>query len=300
MQALTYYISIPFLYFISILPFPIFYRVCDGLYFIVYYIIGYRKQVVLQNLRNAFPEKSEKEIKRLCKNYYHYLCDLFPETFKTLTIGKKSMLKHCTIDPKAKEIFDRYHSESKSVILVMGHFGNWEWAGNTFSLTCKHKLFVIYHPIRNKYFDALMYRMRTRFGSGLIAMKETFKDMVKNRPIITATAFIADQTPHPENAFWTNFLNQDTPVFWGTERIARKIDYPVVYISVKRLKRGYYNIEAEVLSEHPKLTADEEISRLHTARLEQDIIEQPEIWLWSHRRWKHKRPTNKPDPQIIP
>src|SRR5688572_28952546 len=158
MQALTYYISIPFLYLLSILPFPVFYLVCDGLYFIVYYIIGYRKQVVLQNLRNSFPEKSDKEIKRLCKDYYHYLCDLFPETFKTLTISKKSMLKHCTIDPKAKEIFDRFYNEGKSIILVMGHFGNWEWAGNTFSLTCKHKLFVIYHPIRNKYFDALMYR----------------------------------------------------------------------------------------------------------------------------------------------
>lgn len=293
MQALVYYISLPFIYLLSILPFPIFYRVCDVLYVLLYYVIGYRKKIVLQNLRNSFPEKSEVEIKRLCKDFYHYLCDLFPETFKTLTIGKKTMLKRCSLDPEAKEIFDRYNAEGRSIILVMGHYGNWEWAGNTFSLTCRQKLFVVYHPITNKYFDALMYRMRTRFGTGLIPMRDTFKDMVRHKSIVSATAFIADQTPQPDNAFWTNFLNQDTPVFWGTEKIARKIDYPVVYISVKRVKRGYYHIQAEVLSEHPKQTADEEISRMHTLRLEKDIREQPEIWLWSHRRWKHKRPAEK-------
>ena len=109
----------------------------------------------------------------------------------------------------------------------------------------------------------------------------------------TGARVIADQTPRPDNAFWTSFLNQDTPVFWGTEKIARKIDFPVVYISVKRLKRGFYNVTAEVLAEHPKETADEQISTMHTARLEKDIREQPEIWLWSHRRWKHKRPMEK-------
>ncbi len=293
MKALTYYISLPFLYFLSILPFPVFYLVCDGFYFFIFYVLGYRKKVVLQNLRNSFPEKSEKEINRLCKDFYHYLCDLFPETFKTLTIGKQSMLKRCTLDPNAKEIFDRYYSEGKSIMLVMGHYGNWEWAGNTFSLTCKQKLYVIYHPLSNKYFNGLIYRMRTRFGTGLIAMKDTYKDMVNHKETITATAFIADQTPRPDNAFWTTFLNQDTPVFWGTEKIARKIDFPVVYISVHRVKRGYYTINAEVLSEHPRATGDGEISAMHTARLEEDIRRQPEIWLWTHKRWKHKRPIEK-------
>lgn len=135
--------------------------------------------------------------------------------------------------------------------------------------------------------------MRTRFGTGLIAMKDTYKDMVKYKTMISATAFIADQTPRPDNAFWTTFLNQDTPVFWGTERIARKIDYPVVYISVRRLRRGHYSINAEVLCEHPKDTGEGEISTLHTSRLEKDIREQPEIWLWTHKRWKHKRPMEK-------
>jgi len=244
----------------------------------------------MQNLRNSFPEKSETEIKRLCKDYYHYLCDLFLESFKTLTIGRSSMLKHCRLSPAAKDIFDRYHREGKSIVLVMGHYGNWEWAGNTFSLICKQKLFVVYHPFGNKYFNGLMYRMRTRFGTGLIAMKDTYKDMVRHKSMITTTAFIADQTPQPDNAFWTTFLNQDTPVFQGTEKIAKKMGYPIVYITIKRLKRGYYNILAEVLSEDSKNTADGKISQLHTARLEKDIREQPEIWLWTHRRWKHKRP----------
>jgi Kdo2-lipid IVA lauroyltransferase/acyltransferase len=290
MQGLIYYISLPFIYLLSILPFPVLYRVSDGFYVFLYYIIGYRKKVALQNLRNSFPEKSDAEIKRLCKDHYHYLGDLFLETFKTLTISRSSMLKHCSLSPAAKDIFDRYHREGKSIVLVMGHYGNWEWAGNTYSLLCKQKLFVVYHPVANKYFNGLVYRMRTRFGTGLIAMKDTFKDMVKYKSMISTTAFIADQTPPPENAFWTNFLNQDTPVFRGTEKIAKKLDYPIVYITIKRLKRGYYTVLAEVLSEDSKTTADGKISELHTARLEKDIREQPEIWLWTHRRWKHKRP----------
>ncbi|MBN9385461.1 MAG: lysophospholipid acyltransferase family protein [Chitinophagaceae bacterium] len=290
MQGLIYYVLLPFIYLLSLLPFSILYRVSDGFYFILYYIFGYRKRIAMQNLRNSFPDKSETEIKRLCKDFYHYLCDLFLESFKTLTIGRSTMLKRCTLSTAAKDIFDRYHREGKSIMLVMGHYGNWEWAGNTFSLTCKQKLFVVYHPFGNKYFNGLMYRMRTRFGTGLIAMKDTYKDMVKNKAMVTTTAFIADQTPQPDNAFWTTFLNQDTPVFWGTEKIAKKMGYPIVYITIKRLKRGYYNIFAEVLSEDSKYTADGKISELHTARLEKDIQDQPEIWLWTHRRWKHKRP----------
>lgn len=256
---------------------------------LLYYVIGYRKKVVMENLRNSFPDKSEKEIKRIGKDFYHYLCDLFLETFKTLTISKTTMLKHFYFAPGAQEVFDKLADEKKSVVLVMGHLGNWEWAGNTFSLLCKHQLYVIYHPLSNKYFNKLIYDMRTRFGTGLIAMRETFREMVAKRNEVSATAFIADQTPSPEGAYWTTFLNQDTPVFTGTERIAKKMEYPIVYACIKRVKRGYYQIEAEVLCMNPKETKDGEISEMHTRRLEKDIIAQPEVWLWSHRRWKHKR-----------
>lgn len=253
-------------------------------------MLGYRRKVVEQNLRNSFPQKSEREIKAISKRYYKYLCDLFLETFKTLTISRSTMLKHCYFNPAATALFHKLAEENRSFILVMGHLGNWEWAGNTFSMECKHQLYVIYHPLRNKHFDGLMYRMRTRFGTKLIAMKDTFREMLGKRDELNATAFIADQTPSPDKAYWMTFLNQDTPVFMGTEIIAKKIGYPVVYTRIKRVKRGYYEIFAEILIDNPKQTSEGEISAQHTGRLEKDIIDQPEVWLWSHRRWKHKRP----------
>lgn len=245
----------------------------------------------MDNLRNSFPEKSEKEFNKIAIAFYRYLCDLFLETFKTLTISKKTMLAHCKMNDSAQKLFDTYYAQQKSIIIVMGHFGNWEWAGNVVD-SSKHQLYVIYHQLSNKYFNNLVIKMRTRFGTKLIEMKSTLRDMVANRKNITATAFIADQTPSSENAYWTTFLNQDTPVFTGTEKIASKFNYPVVYISVKRMKRGYYEIFGELLFENPKESKEGEISEAHTRKLEKDIMEQPEIWLWSHRRWKHKRKTS--------
>ena len=244
----------------------------------------------MQNLRNAFPGKSDTELKIIAKGFYSYLCDLFLETFKTLVITRSYAIKHCSLDQHAIELLDKYYNENRSVIIVLGHFGNWEWAGNTFSLLCKNQLYVIYHPLADKNFDRLLYKIRTRFGTKLIAMNDTYKDMVKFKSQITATAFIADQTPFPDNAYWTTFLNQDTPVFQGTEKIARKMNYPVIYFSVKRKKRGFYQISAKTLFEEPKNTEVGEITEAHTRELEQDILKQPETWLWSHRRWKHKRP----------
>jgi len=290
-KALVYYLTIPFLYLLSVLPFWLFYGVSDLCYILLYYVFGYRRGVVMQNLRNSFPQKGEAELKKLEARYYRYLCDLLLETFKTLSISRKSMLKRCKLNEEALKLFNRYAESGKNVIIVMGHFGNWEWAGNTFSLLGKHHLYVIYHPLTNKYFNRLIIKMRTRFGTGLIEMKNTVRDMISKRKELSATAFIADQTPPPEGAYWTKFMNQDTPIFWGTEKIARKLNYPVIYVSVKRYKRGHYEIFAETLVEDPASTKEGEISEMHTRRLEKDIIEQPEIWLWSHRRWKHKKPT---------
>ncbi|MEO8759779.1 MAG: lysophospholipid acyltransferase family protein, partial [Bacteroidia bacterium] len=263
-------------------------RVSDLFFVILYYGLGYRKKVVIENLRNSFPEKSEEEIKKLTIAFYKYLCDLFLETFKTLTISKKTMLKHCKMNEDAQKLFDTYYVKQQSIILVMGHLGNWEWAGAVFD-NSKHQLYVIYHRLHNAHFNDLVIKMRTRLGTKLIEMKSTLRDMVSNRKSVTATAFIADQTPFPENAYWTNFLNQDTPVFTGTEKISQKFNYPVIYVSIKRQKRGHYEIFAELLFDNPKETTEGEISEAHTRRLEKDIIEQPEVWLWSHRRWKHKR-----------
>ncbi len=291
MGAIGFYIGLPFIYLISIIPFPIFYWVSDFFFVLLYYIIGYRKKVVYQNLKNSFPEKSHEELKAIERKFYRYLCDLFLETFKTLTISKREAVTRCAFTEQTTDLFNKLNNEKRSCIIVMGHYGNWEWAGNTFSLLLKQQLYVIYHPLTNKQFNNLMYKMRTRFGNKLYAMKEVMREMIKNRNEINATAFIADQTPPPEGAYWTNFLNQDTPVFVGTEKIAQKLNYPVVYVTVSRPKRGHYLVNAEILVSEPKSTKEGEISELHTRRLEQDIKRQPEIWLWSHRRWKHRRPT---------
>lgn len=292
MDAIVYYLTLPFIYLVSALPFPVLYLFSDFLCFVLYRCLGYRKKVVLQNLHNAFPEKSDAELLVICTAFYHNLCDFIVETFKILTISRGGIKKHCTFNPAGLELFAKYAAEGKSVLMVMGHIGNWEWAGHPFSLLCRQQLVVLYHPLANKYFDRLMLRMRSRFGTKMIPMKTAFKHMIAHKSELTATVFISDQTPMPESAYWTTFLNQETAVFKGTEVIARKLDIPVVYTCVKKVKRGYYEMFAETLVESPSATRDGAITELHTQRLEQDIREQPESWLWSHRRWKHKKPAS--------
>ena len=287
MAAFIYYLSLPLLYLISWMPFRMLYIFSDFLYLIVYKMLAYRTKVVWSNLRNSFPEKSEEELIRIQRDFYRYFCDLILETIKTLTITPKVVRQRITFGDM--DAFKKFYAQKQSVIIVMGHYGNWEMAGAGFSQMPLHRLYVIYHPMKNKYFDRLIYHMRTRLGNRLYPMKETFKGMVANRDQVTATAFIADQTPSPKFAYWTKFLHQDTPVYTGTAKISSKLNYPIIYISVTRPKRGYYHIESELLVEEPSKISEDQISELHTRRLEKDIQARPEIWLWTHRRWKHKR-----------
>lgn len=273
---------------LTLSPFWLLYRISDMFYLLLYHVLGYRKKTVFENLKNAFPNKTDKEVTEIAKKFFKYFCDLTLETFKTLTMSKKQAMNRCTFDADSLRLFDKLYNENKDIIIVLGHYGNWEYGGTSFNSYCKQDLNVIYKPLSNKYFDKLIHNMRTRWDSKLIPMKETYETMKSTKGTNSATAFIADQTPSPENAYWTTFLNQKTPVFWGTERIARKLDYPIVYMVIKRIKRGYYKIFAEMLIENPRDTKEGEISEAHTRRLEKDIIAQPEFWLWSHRRWKHK------------
>ncbi len=231
----------------------------------------------------------EAELKKIRRRFYRYLCDLSFETFKTLTIGREKALEHCHLSGEAIKLFNDYYNQNKSIIIVLGHLGNWEWGGNAFSLQCKHQLYVIYHPLTNPFFDSLTISMRTRFGSKLIPMKDTFRQMTKNKPSCTATAFIADQTASADNAHWMTFLNQDTAVFKGTELMANRFNYPVVFVNIEKTKRGYYIVKAENCIENPAETPPGFISDWHTRILEKEIIKSPETWLWSHRRWKHKK-----------
>lgn len=288
MGAVSYYLALPFIYLVSILPFRLLYLLSDLMCLLVYRVFGYRKAVVTANLERSFPEKSADEIVALRDRFYRYFCDLSLETLKTLTVSPESLEARFSCGDMTA--FERFHAEKRSVIIVMGHLGNWELAGAYFSQLPLHQLYVLYHPLRNPYFDRLIYHMRTRLGTRLYPMKSAFRGMVRDREELTATAFIADQTPSPSSAYWMTFLNQDTAVFKGTETIARKLDYPVIYLSVIRERRGHYRLHSELLAEHPGELPENTLTELHTKRLERDIVAYPETWLWSHRRWKHERP----------
>jgi len=285
--TVIYYIVLPLIYAISLLPFPLLYLLSDLGYLVIYKLIRYRTRVVRVNLENAFPEKSPTEIKKIEIEFYRYFCDLILETLKTLTIKPKDLEKHVKFADTT--IFENLYKQRQSVIIVMGHLGNWELCGARFSLYPYHQLFIIYHRLSNKYLDRLVHSMRTRLGNKLYAMKDAYRGMILNRAEITATAFIADQTPLPKGAYWTTFLNQDTPIFAGTAKIARKLNYPIIYVSIKRPKRGFYEISSELLIQTPRAVKENEISERHIRRLERDIRENPHIWLWTHRRWKHKK-----------
>lgn len=288
MGAVFNYLVRPFIYLISYLPFRLLYLLSDVMYLLVYRVIGYRKAVVTANLKRSFPDKSQAEIDKIRRNFYRYFCDLSLEIIKSLTISPSSLTKRFTCGDMSA--FECFYESKQSVIVVLGHLGNWELCGAYFSQLSLHQLYVLYHPLNNKDYDRLFYRMRTRLGVRLYPMKSAYRGMVKDRNKLTATAFIADQSPRPSNAHWMTFLNQDTAVFKGTESIARKLDYPVIYLSIKRVDRGHYKISSELLAEHPRQLPENALTELHTRRLEKDIIANPEIWLWSHRRWKHKRP----------
>ncbi|MEX1132625.1 MAG: lysophospholipid acyltransferase family protein [Flavobacteriales bacterium] len=291
MGTLGYFIALPFIYGVSLLPFPLLYLVSDFFYLVIYRILGYRKQVVLTNLRNSFPEKNEAEIRSIASKFYAWFCDLTLETLKTLTISPAEARKR--VEFAGIDILRNYAKENRSIILVLGHYGNWELAGARYSQERDiPQLYVIYHPLANAHFDKLMHHMRVRHGTKLYKMREASKDMFRDKNKLTATAFIADQTPSPERAYWMTFLGQETPVFLGTESLARKLGMPVVYICISRPKRGYYRMEMETLVADPMAVREGEITEIHTRRLEADIRKTPELWLWTHRRWKHRRPSS--------
>lgn len=294
MGAIGYYIALPFIYGIAVLPFPLLYLLSDGLYLLLYTMIGYRTAVVRENLRKSFPEKSAAELRRIERAFYRWFCDLVLETLKTLTISPEQVKERVSVT--GEEVLKKYFAERRSIILVMGHWGNWELGGARFSQLPWHKLYVIYHPLENPLFDGLMARMRTRLGNGLYPMKEAARLMVRDRHAVTATAFIADQTPSPHNAWWTTFLNQPTPVFRGTGALAKRLDRPVVYVGMDRPRRGHYTMRFEDLLPEPARMEEEAINQAHVQRLEQDIRRRPAIWLWTHRRWKHRPPPNFSDP----
>ncbi len=290
MMRISFYIFYVFAWLISLLPFWALHRFADIIYVILYYLTGYRKQVTRENLRNAFPEKDEKWIKKTSAKFYRNLADIILEDIKVLTYPQRKLAKRYRY--VNLEVMENIFKNNKSVILACGHCGNWEWMGNTLAPMYKqYKGYAIVKPLENPYFDGFMNGLRNRYlDDSIIYMKDTLRTMVKRKDQISIYAFAADQTPsNPKAAYWGKFMNQDTPFYLGVEKIARTLDMPVIYIDLYREKRGHYIGELSLITDTSKSTKEGEITEAYIQKLEAAIRRHPSIWLWSHRRWKHKR-----------
>lgn len=275
------------LYLISLLPFWLIYLFADGIYFLLYYVTHYRRKVVDENLLNAFPKKSEQERRVIRKQYFHYLADLLAESIKLVTISEKEVAKRVQVT-NPELITDAFKS-GQSVLGILGHYGNWELGALRFSQLFNEPRIIVYKPLSNKFFDNFSIKMRSRFGATLVDMKGITRKLLQYRNQRTVTVLVGDQTPaKSEIKYFTEFLNQQTAVFLGVEKLAKFTNSMVVFCDVRRIKRGYYQCSFIPMFTEPKATAEYEITNSHVQYLEKVIQNEPQYWLWSHRRWKFK------------
>jgi Kdo2-lipid IVA lauroyltransferase/acyltransferase len=290
LNALVFYLTYAIIRTITLLPLRILYVLSDLLYLVLYYFPSYRRKVVAQNLRNSFPEKTEKELTVIGKKFYRHLADLFIETFKLAHMSEKETRKRMTFSNL--EVLDKIIAQKRDVAAVLGHYNNWEWTSILSEYT-DYVLLPIYKPLQNKYFDGFMNKLRSKFGTTPVPMSNIIREVINARKekINCIAAFVSDQTPAISSIrYWTTFLNQETPVFIGIEKIASKFDMALVYFEITKVKRGYYNMNVELLLEHTAGLPEYLITETHVKRLEKTIREKPEFWIWSHRRWKHRKP----------
>ena len=290
MGAIGYYIFYGINWIITLLPLPILYLFSDILYIILYYIVSYRRKVVAINLKNSFPEKTDEERQAIEKKFYRHLSDLIIETLKASHMSKASQRKRFTYSNL--EIIDKLREEKRDIIAVVGHYNNWEWP-TLLPYYLKYKTIIIYKPLQNKYFNNFVNNHRSEFGIVLTPTSQVIREILKYRinEINTVSVFISDQIPSKGDIkYWTTFLNQDTAVFTGAGKIASKYDMAIVFFHVQKVKRGYYNLNIEPLFDHTEGLSEEMITEKHVRKLEEIIKEKPEYWIWSHRRWKHKKP----------
>jgi KDO2-lipid IV(A) lauroyltransferase len=256
----------------------------------MYYIVGYRRKVVAVNLKNSFPGKSEEERKAIEKKFYRHLSDIIVETFKLTHMSTATQKKRLTYSNLG--IVDKLRDEKRDVIAVLGHYNNWEWP-TLLPEYLKYKTVIIYKPLQNKYFNNFINKQRSKDGIVLTPTSQVIREILnsRNNSINTLSIFISDQIPAKGDIrYWTTFLNQDTAVFTGAGKIAAKFDMAVLYFNIQKIKRGYYNLDVELLFEHTAGLSEDVITDKHVRRLEEIIIAKPEYWIWSHRRWKHKKP----------
>ncbi|MBJ6116845.1 lysophospholipid acyltransferase family protein [Pontibacter sp. BT310] len=272
---------------LSLLPLPVLYLLADLLYFIVYHIVGYRKKVVLNNLCSSFPEKSEAEIKTIAKAFYNQLTDVVVEILKLRSMNKEEMERRIVF--ANQELLDDFVKSGTPVITMGSHSCNWEWVLSAGAVQFDFPAEGVYKPLNNPYFEDFMLRTRSRLGARLIKMKDTLRDFAANRHVPRVIAMLSDQTPlRSEITFWTTFLNQDTPFYEGAEKLAKKFKYPVMFLDVKRTQRGFYTLTFELISDG---TSDAvPITEIFAQKLEAAIRHAPANYLWTHKRWKHRRP----------
>jgi KDO2-lipid IV(A) lauroyltransferase len=273
---------------LSLLPFRVLYTLSDGLAFLMYYVVGYRKKVVMENLKNSFPNKSEEERTRIAKKYYRHFCDLALESLKMFTISEK--------DAKERMVYldthvaQKYYDQGKSLIVAMAHYNNWEMVAVTVDQAIPQQGYAIYKPLTNEYFDRKMLSSRQKYGLKMILNKRVKRDFEAMKNDLTATFFLIDQAPsYHSTPHWMTFLNQETGVLVGTERYSKDYDFPVVFLEVEKTRRGHYTSRFVDVFGDPRSTKEGEITEKVTHLLEAQIIRQPEFWLWSHKRWKRKR-----------
>ena len=277
-----------FVLFFSILPFRIIYLLADFAFFLLYKVFKYRRELVRQNLNNSFPDKSKQEIDEIELNFYHNLADISIESIKGMSLSEKQ-LKHRykVINP---EVLQKIYDRGVSVIGVGSHYANWEWGVLSFSLQFPHKCYGLYKPIKNKYIDKYLKKGRAQTGMYLYPMKETRQlfEEEQDRPRIYI--MVADQSPTKiKKAHWVNFLNQDTACLPGVDFYTRNNNLPVIYGNVQRIKRGFYEVSIDLLITEDEKIEEGDVTRLIMNHLEEIIRKKPEDWLWSHRRWKHRK-----------
>ncbi len=288
MQRVVFLLTYPIIWTFSKLPFVILHLISDFIFLLLFYVIGYRKKVVLNNLKLAFPEKSDSELKKIRRKFYHHFVDVFIEMIKSFTISEEEINKRYKY--VNKELFREIEKINKSVILMGSHYANWEWIINIQPIT-SIKCFGAYTKITNPYFDKLIQKNRSRFGSEFIPTTHTIKELIRNKQneIISMYGLLSDQSPQVQKThYWAPFLNVTVPIHTGAEMLAKKHDFTVVYMSVKKLKRSHYEMTFEILAENPKEFKDYEITDAFLERTEKLIKEAPEYYFWTHKRFKHK------------
>jgi KDO2-lipid IV(A) lauroyltransferase len=285
MAALAFFLSLPFLYLFSILPFPVLYFLSDLFFPLVYYLVSYRKRIVLGNLRTSFPEKTEPEIRAIARKFYRHFTDLVFEILKMRTISPEALRRR--IRYSNPELLQELYDRGKGLIGMLAHYNNWEW---TVAISDgPHHALAVYKPLHNPFFDRFMKRARERHGVELITTRETPRRILEDHREgnLAGYGFISDQSPvWEETQYWTTFMNQLTPVFTGAEKMAMRYGLPVVYYAMRKTGRGRYLIDLIPLSMDPAGEKGHAITDRFHRTMEGIIREKPEFWLWTHRRWK--------------